>query len=324
MRLTLPLLLFGACSPAVAPPDVALRLQTLNIANGAGDRFRTSEMRPRQAALIAEADLAALQEVDVGVVRSGNTNTALALGGLGDCAMAVAALPHLSPDGVLACSSDAGTVLFGLGFRGNDVFGTDGSGVPGGIIDGDTSLNPTSVDRSAGALFGNALVVRRARVDSAVVVALPMDSAPPPLERYASLANGPLDELAAHNLAMRFTPGIEPRSVLVVRLDQRALSVLATHLESGSQAALRAAQLNALVAIAKGEQGQARRVVLMGDLNMSPDEAALALTDAGFRHAVGPGADQVWVESVLAVTSPEDRPTEGASDHAFAPVATIR
>jgi endonuclease/exonuclease/phosphatase family metal-dependent hydrolase len=322
--LTLPLLLFGACSPAVVPPDVALRLQTLNIANGAGDRFRTSEMRPRQAALIAEADLVALQEVDVGVVRSGNTNTALALGGLDDCAMAVAAPPHLSADGVMRCSSDAGTVLFGLGFRGNDVFSADDSGVPGGIIDGDPSLNPTSVDRSPEALFGNALVVRRARVESAVVVALPMDSAPPPLERYASLANGPLDEVAAHNLAIRFTPGIEPRSVLVVRVDRRALSVLATHLESGSQAALRAAQLNALVAIAKGEQAKARRVVLMGDLNMTPEEATPALSDAGFTHAVGTGADQVWVEAALSVSLPEDHPTEGASDHAFAPAATIR
>lgn len=324
MRLVLPLVLFGACTPAVAPPDVALRLQTLNIANGAGDRFRTSEMRPRQAALIAEADLVALQEVDVGVFRSGNTNTGVVVGGLGDCAMAIAATPHLSPDGVLRCSSDAGTVLFGLGFRGNDVFGTDGSGVPGGIMDADSSLNPTSVDRSPDALFGNALVVRRARVESAVVVALPMDASPPPLERYAALANGPPDELAAHNLAIRFTPGIEPRSVLVVRVDQRSLSVLATHLESGSQAALRAAQLSAVVAIARGEQAKGRRVVLMGDLNMIPSEATSALRDAGFTHAVGTGADQVWVENVLSVTSPEDRPTEGASDHAFAPVATIR
>lgn len=312
-------MLLAACAQPVVVTDAGLRVQTLNIASGAGDRFRTDEARARQAALIAEAEIVALQEVDVGVIRSRNTNSALAVSGLAGCAMAVVDPPHLSPDGLLTCSTDAGSVLFGLGFRGDDVFSTDGQ--PIGIMDSDTSLDPVSVDRSPNAMYGNALIVRGVRVASAVVVTLPMDSAAPS-DGYASIANGDLAVLAAHNLALRFTPGIEPRSVLVVRLDR--FSVLATHLEAGSHAALRAAQLRAVIAVAKGEQGQGRRVVLVGDLNLTPEEVSPVLSDAGFIHAVGPGADQVWVGDALSFTLPEDRPTEGASDHAFAPVVTIR
>ncbi|WP_194869394.1 endonuclease/exonuclease/phosphatase family protein [Myxococcus sp. AB025B] len=52
---------------------------TLNLANGAGSEYRTAKNREEQAELIREtgATIAGFQEVDIGVDRSGNANTAL-------------------------------------------------------------------------------------------------------------------------------------------------------------------------------------------------------------------------------------------------------
>lgn len=306
----LPIMLLMACTPA--PRTV--RVMTLNAANGAGDRFRTSDTRSLQRSLLQGADIAALQEVDVGVERSGKLNTPLEVAGpaFSGCTFAVTAAPHLSPDGVLRCSADAGTVLFGLGFRGND-------GVSG-IIDADTSLNPASEDRSPDALYGNALVIRGLKLDSAVVVALPVVT-DMSLEPYATLSKGPLEALAAHNLATRTMPDNEPRSVLVARLGK--IVVLATHLETAAFPAVRAAQLNAALAIARAERAQGRRVIFMGDFNMPSSEAEAVLADAGFAHSVGDGIDQVWADPSLSVSEVSERPTEGASDHPVAPSVTL-
>jgi endonuclease/exonuclease/phosphatase family metal-dependent hydrolase len=309
----------AACREVSAEPEAPLRVMTLNIASGAGDRFRTLEARGQQAALLADVHVAALQEVDVDVERSGKLNTAIAVAGTGlaDCASG-----PLSADGVLRCSSDAGSVFFGRSFQGDDMFAADDEGVPSGIIDGDLSLNPGSTDRRSAALFGNALIVRGARVDSARVVALPIVAGGTNFEVYETIAEAPVDELGAHNLAIRSTRGIEPRSVLIVRLS-RGTSVLVSHFEAGSQAALRLAQLSAAVAIARGERRAGRRVLLLGDFNMSTDEAAETLLEQGFFRAAGTGLDQMWADSSLIATEVSERPTENASDHPFAPSATI-
>ena len=73
------MLVFVACSGQKAT------VLTLNIANGFGPEYRTTEARTKQAAFIAsqQPDVVALQEVDFGVARSGGGDTgAQALGDL--------------------------------------------------------------------------------------------------------------------------------------------------------------------------------------------------------------------------------------------------
>lgn len=69
---------------AAAPPpeaDAHFAAMTLNIANGAGDAFRTAANRARQGGFIARAsvDVVGMQEVDIGVSRSGDVDTAAAV-----------------------------------------------------------------------------------------------------------------------------------------------------------------------------------------------------------------------------------------------------
>lgn len=311
----------SACSTAPAA-DAGLRLMSFNMANGAGDRFRTAEHRALQAGVVAGHELVALQEVDVGVERSGSLNTAVAISGLAECVPS-----ELSADGVITCRAEAGVVLFGVAFHGDDLFSVRDGGLPLGILDRDPSLTPESADRRPSALYGNALIVRGAKVSTAVVVALPITEAPPDLDAYAQLANGTLEQLAAHNLQVRSSEGIEPRSVLVARVDRpgRApLAALVLHLEAGNQGPLRQAQLSAALAIARGEQARGRVVVFLGDFNMPPSEAEPAFLDAGYVRAVGETFDQIWVERSLSATEAVELPTDGGSDHPWTPSVIVR
>lgn len=313
------LVALAAAACAEPQPDPALRAMSINVACGAGDRFRTDENRRRLAGLVDDVEIAALQEVDVGVERSGRVDTARAVAGLDACRSWSEV-----DEGLTRCDVEGASVLFGLAFQADDAFSADDAGVPGGIRDSDPSLTPTGIDRSATARFGNALIVRGHAIESAVVVALPLVSGPVDSPEYEALAMGTPAQRAAHNLKIRSSPGIEPRSALIARIG-RQRSVLVTHLEAGSDVrALRLAQLQAVAALALAERSKGRSPVLLGDLNMSSDEAGETLVPAGFALARAEGADQLWVDERLEFDSGESRPTEGASDHAFAVAATVR
>lgn len=333
-------------------PQSSLRLVTLNAANGAGDRFRTSDSRARQGAFLARtgADVIALQEIDIGADRSGNVDTAsLVAAAMGpdfvSCSFEVAPAPHLGRDGTRLGRCPGGAVVFGVGFRADDSFDASTDGTPSGIIDDDASLDPTGVDRGADAYFGNALVVRAPwEVDAAYTVALPVDGSDPaasaPSSELLSKLGGTtrdadaLATLAAHNLETRMRRGIEPRSALVVRIRHQgspSLTVLATHLESAGPPALRAAQLATVVAIARAERSGATRrpVVVLGDFNMPPAQSAPPLLAAGFAAAVAPGVpapdiDQIWVDLALTLEESARLSTEGVSDHTFTVSAKVR
>lgn len=330
-------------------PRVPVALATLNIASGAGDRYRTLAHRAKQGAFLAAtgAEVLALQEVDLGTDRSGNADTAAAVAagvaqGFGSCAFAVEAAPHFSADGTRLARCAAGAIVFGIGFRADDPFSPAPDGTPSGIMDVDESIDPKGVDRGADAWFGNAAIVRAPwEVAEAYTVALPSDAAgsAPRAELLAALAKEARDEaaiaeLAAHNLKARTGRSIEPRSALVVRLrapgtDAGAgtggYTVITTHLESAGTAALRAAQLDAVVAIAVAERTAAsRRVVVMGDFNMQAAEAEPALKRAAFVVTSAAEIDQIWVDASLSLEASARVPTEGASDHAYAASARVR
>ncbi|MBX3186570.1 MAG: endonuclease/exonuclease/phosphatase family protein [Labilithrix sp.] len=337
----------GTAKEAALTPPGPLTLMSVNIASGAGDRFRTADHRVGQGAFVARssAEVVGLQEVDVGVDRSGDADTAARVAaaaspGFATCAFAVVDPPHLRGDGTRLARCEAGAIVFGVGFRGDDPFAADDRGTPSGIMDGDDSLNPTGVDRGADALYGNALIVAAPwEVEATYTVALPMDASGPRapdtlLDRLAreSPDVDAIAALAAHNDATRRRRGIEPRSALVARIRKpgtTALSVITTHLESAGPSELRGAQLDALVAIARVEQQRNdHRVVVLGDFNMPSSEARPALAAAGFVLAAPTEAaadiDQIWVDATLVIDAATRAPTDGASDHAYAPIATVR
>lgn len=319
---------------------------TVNIANGAGDSFRTAESRARQGAFVARsaAQLVGLQEVDVGADRSGNLDTAAGVAGaaapgFGACTFAVDDHPHVRRDGTRLARCEAGSIVFAVGFRGDDPFAAAGDGTPSGIKDGDDAVNPTGVDRGADAFYGNALIVGAPwEVEATYSVGLPMDAAGPSAAEplLDRLARGGPDEdaiaaLATHNDAIRRQRGIEPRAALVVRVRKpgtTAISVITTHLESSGPRELRRAQLDGVVAIGRAEQKSNHPVVVMGDFNMLPADAQPNLGAAGFVRAAPPEAttdiDQIWLDRALIVDTATRVPTEGVSDHAHAAMATLR
>lgn len=312
--------LIAGCSGGPSP---SLTLVTLNIASGAADVYRTPEARARQAALLdaSGAQLAALEEVDVDVERSGRIDTARAVARI-DC-------------GIRRCAAGAGAVVFAMAFRGDDPFASIG-GEPIGIIDGDPSITPTGSDRRPEAMYGNALVARGIVIVEAYAVGLPTDTAQPaddPL--FSALAAGDVvdatarETLGARNLALRNAPAIEPRVALVARVARdgtRPLSVITTHLESAGSLALRLHQLARVIAVAGAERDgpPMRDVVVLGDFNLSPSEAAAPLEAAGFVRAVGSHVDQIWVDARLAILAADEPSTENASDHETFGRATIR
>lgn len=313
----------GAAPPAPPAPPERLCLMTLNVANGAADRYRTPMARAAQRALVAAPQVVGLQEVDIGVTRTDDVNTALALAGpaFDGCSFEVAQAPHVSPEGALRCDAAAGTVLFGVALRGSDA-----AGMPLGITDGDESLNPKSVDRGSDALYGNALIVRGVQVEFVAVVALPGAQMAPVPGEYAALVEAPAARRAAHNLALRSTPGLEARSVLLARLlrpGAATLSVLDVHLSSGPVDALRLAQLGAVLELAQAERAAGRQPVVLGDFNLSVEQAAPALLDAGFRSAAQVALDQLWVDSALTLRNAATVPGGEATDHDFAVSACV-
>jgi endonuclease/exonuclease/phosphatase family metal-dependent hydrolase len=330
-RLVLVAILGLGCADEPAP----ISLLSFNMANGSDDVYRTPDTRMRQAEFIAQsgAQLVALQEVDLNVERSGWVDTARAVSGL-DC---LVKQPPFSVDGVRRCVGVNGMVIFGLTFHGNDPFDLQ-CGLPSGIPDGDTSLNPTSVDRSPDSSFGNALLVLgRLEVTETYAVELPTDPSQPADDPLFSalgvgdLTDGERAELGARNLALRQGPAIEPRVVLVTRIARSAanpLSVLVTHLESAASVDLKQRQLERVIAVAKAERAgpPARVPVILGDFNMTPADTSPPLQAAGFVLAAGDAAsiDQLWTDRSLNVVSAAEVPTNGVSDHANATRATVR
>lgn len=336
-------------TPTPAPVEVETRLgvMTFNIANGAGDAFRTPEIRKKQGALVARSgpDVVGMQEVDVNAVRSGDVDTAAAVAveiapGFDACTFDIGAAPHVRGDGTRVARCTAGAIVFGAGFRADDPFAAASDGTPSGIIDDDTSIDPASVDRGADAFYGNAFVVRApwSLVGSyTVTLAVTPDDPGAPASLVERLSRAELDaetlaSLAAHNEAARHARGVEPRSVLVVRVGRESsptFSVLTTHLEAGDEAPLRRAQLAGVIAVARAERiHSANRVVVMGDFNMPAFDVEPGLGMAGFVRAAPPNVegdlDQVWVDATLALDGVERVLTEGASDHGAAPSAVVR
>jgi hypothetical protein len=251
-----------------------------------------------------------------------------------DCSVSV---PPFTPDGVRRCVGQAGAVVFGRAFQGDDPYDAV-DGVPTGIQDGDSSINPPGTDRSPGAVFGDALVARRPSGD-AYVVELPSDDvqvADDPL--FPELAHDPppeaaRDDLAQLNRTLRRGPAIEPRVVLVTRIprdDARTLSVLVTHIEAGDFGALRRRQLERVLDVAKAERDgpPARDVVVLGDLNQSSADGAPLMAGAGLRDAAAAldptSFDQIWVDASLDLLEASQLPTDGVTDHIYAVRAIVR
>jgi len=339
----------GDAGPAVGPRG-PLRLLTLNVANGAGDRFRTAEHRARQGAFLAAsgADVATLQEVDLGADRSGNVDVAAEIAAaitpaLAGCPPEVPAPPHVREDGTVLRRCAGGAVLFATAFRGDDPFHLGADGLPGGIMDADEALNPKGTDRGADAFYGHAMVVRAPfRVDSAYTLSLPVAATSdlPPAELLAALASGSpsadtLRALAIRNVENRRLPAIEPRAALVAHVTSDAsgpLVIIGAHLETFGATEIRRRQLEAVLAIARAELVAApgRHVAIMGDLNTSPDELAPTFAAASFVRAAAPPdpavfeLDQIWVDPGLVVMEAARRPATDVSDHTFAATTMVR
>ena len=117
---------------------------------------------------------------------------------------------------------------------------------------------------------------------------------------------------------------------LVVRVGRgggaRTLSLVATHFDGEGPRALRLQQLARVVAVAEAERAgpPERDVVVLGDLNLAPEESAPALEGAGFARAAVDGIDQIWIGARLRLVEAAAIPTRGASDHASLVRATIR
>lgn len=344
--------------PTGAPPDPrAMTVMSFNMASGAGDRFRTAANRRAQGVFLGRSapDVVGLQEVDLGVDRSGGADTAhevaaaLAGGvGFGDCTFDVPAVPHVRADGTRIARCAFGATVFGVGFRADDLFAAGKDGVPSGIMDADPSDGTVGVDRSPDAFYGNALVVRAPwEVASAYDLALPIDAAGPsaPPALLAELARdardarddgldvdaGALSRLAAHNEAVRGQRGIEPRAALVVRVRRPGgahFTVITTHLESAGTPALRLAQLSSIADVVRAERAGLARVVVAGDFNAPPDVVVAVLGAVGLVHAAPadatPEVHQIWVDVGLAVELAALPATVGTSDHARAVVARLR
>jgi Endonuclease/Exonuclease/phosphatase family len=318
-----------ACSQ---PADAPLTLLTVNIANGAGNFYRTSDTRAAQAAFVARsgATIVGMEEVDIGVDRSAHADT-------GDEVLALpctVAQPPYTADGVRRCESAAGSYVFALSVRGDDTYRIV-DGLPVGIEAG------TSTDRSHDAVFGVAVGVRHLAVTDAYAVMLPNTVDQPPDEAlFAALGAGGPDaparaQLAERNLSLRTLPGLPPRVALVVRLDHPGgvpLSVIETHLEIADIPGMGGNQLTSVLAMVRAERAgpPARQVVVMGDFNQATFGRAQSLLDAGLRRALDPPTsvgsvlDQIWVDTDLLLLRTGELSTGGVSDHPVAVRTTIQ
>ena len=322
------------------PPGRGLRLVTLNIANGAGDAYRTAEARSQQAAWLEQTEpgVVALQEVDVGVKRTDDRNTALDVVARMNPAMRACFHTdhrHRTADGTTRFDSGAGTLVTGASFYGDE------RSICGREVD------PTEADRGAAASYGNATYVAPPnRVEDAYTVSLPRtDAALSESEErgLASLGKGAFSDeeralLAAANEAQRAGAGDEPRSALVTRVvdgSGHRTSIINVHLSH--DVAIRGRQLEAIAAIARseGRGPPAREVVVMGDFNATREEVAPYLESAGLRRTVGSprapegesnfGAlDQIYVSATVETEASAQLQTDGASDHPNGGTTTIQ
>jgi endonuclease/exonuclease/phosphatase family metal-dependent hydrolase len=326
-------------------PDVpagSTGVLTLNLANGKEDQgFREAENRTAQAKLIEEtgASVLALQEVDVGVNRSGNVNTALdvvrQVKGNESFDRAFTPEGELKPDAPPGSSKrayDDGSTLFQTD-AGTLVTGTSFTAGPQHQIEGDAGPD---------ASYGNALYVGKPnQVVDAYTVVLPGDpNNPGPAVDLVPQGDGKLteaqrDQLAARNNELRTLPG-EPRSALVARVvgeDGRPKTIINTHLATSDNEELRKAQLQYVSQIVNAErQAQPpREVVVLGDLNSSPQEVEDAFTGAGtgLQKDVGGNKasfgnyDQVWSTPGLNTHTSAQVFTQGVTDHQYAGYTVI-
>lgn len=329
-------------------PGNGTAVMTLNIANGAGEKYRTAANRAAQAALIREAgaSVVGFQEVDVGVQRTGNVNTALEIARLvnpafdafanggpvarGDWAQRPAGTGVLSgADGTTVFQTAQGSLITGESFSGDD----RGSGVAG--------------DKGADAIYGNAIYVGAPnRVVEAYTVSLPHSAGvndPPPLSRaeLRTLAAGPLSPetrsaLGERNEAIRHRSGIEPRSALVARVegpDGVQRTIINLHLSVGrDHEALRQKQLAFVSELIRAEReaDPPREVLLMGDFNDDVADVAKGLAPAGMQRVVGgrkdsfANIDQVWVSPGMVTDTSAQVKTRGVSDHPHAGYTVLR
>lgn len=336
-------LLAGCTRAPWVGDDAGLKVMSFNLANGAGDSYRTDATRVAQARFLADAgvSIVAFQEVDMGTERVAKVATALDVaqkfvGSFAGCSGNVRAV-DLSADGTWTCATDGGALVFGKSFSGDSLCCRDKNGMPGGIRDGDSTLNPTGTDKGADAFYGNALLVLPpAQLVEAFTVALPrephVDAGALPASLFVPpLSAGSRAALGAFNDVTRSEDGSEPRTCLVARLARPGhvpLTVMALHLAAGGSAApLRLRQLEAVASLARSERASVptRHVVVLGDFNASFAVVAPFLEDAGLRgYGEVSSIDQVWTDEAAVVEGRGLVETLGASDHRHAPVAIIR
>ncbi|MFP2908355.1 endonuclease/exonuclease/phosphatase family protein, partial [Pyxidicoccus sp. 3LFB2] len=295
---------------------------TLNTANGADEYYGTDENREAQADLIQEtgASIVALQEVDVGLERSGGVNTALELVRKLNPAFDAFTTGELTP---VPIGADAPPTAIREGADGTTLYQTpEGTLVTGESFSGDDRGGLGT--RSEEATYGNAVYVAPPnRVVDAYTVVLPNSggadpaSGPPDL---AALGSGPVTDaereaLKAYNEGIRDGGGEEPRTALVTRVvgpDGKEQSIINVHLAAGEEnQALRDAQLAYLAQVVEAESKgpPAREVVVMGDFNDTTEHVGEYLGTgeggAGLNRTVGghnagiENYDQIWTSSGL-------------------------
>lgn len=319
---------------------------TLNLANGQKNGgYRTPEGRERQAALIREtgATIAAFQEVDTNVDRSGNANTSL------DVVRRVNPSFDVFTNGTsvptVSMSADAPETAIRKGSDGTTLYQTpQGTLVTGESFSGDDRGGLG--DGGADATYGNALYVGTPnKVVDAYTVELPPTPGGdgPPVaspEELAALADGKLtdaerDALGQRNENIRKHSSIEPRSALVTRVvgpDGRERSIITTHLAKNGDKELRAKQLQYLAQVAQAESKgpPAREVMVLGDFNSSTQEVGAALEGAGLHRVVGgkkdteANFDQIWVSGGTDTDTSAQVKAGKASDHKYAGYTVIR
>lgn len=325
---------------------------TLNTANGVrSGEYRGPDDRRRQAELIQQtgASIVALQEVDVGVDRTRNVNTALDV------------LRHVNPafadfltQGADVPRVDIGQEAPGTAIRtgvdGTTLYQTpQGTLVTGESFSGDDRAGGVSNDTGSGATYGNALYVAAPnRVSEAYTVALPSSleaNAPPGAsrEQLEALADGQLtdaerQQLRQSNEAIRDDPnGEEPRSALVTRVvgpDGREQTIINLHVAAGdneADATLRQRQLEYVAQLVQAESNgpPAREVVVLGDFNDSTANVAQAFEGTGLERVVGGRAatganfDQIWTTGGITTENSAQVKTQGTSDHKHAGYTVI-
>lgn len=327
-------------------PGAGTAVMTLNLANGAGEGYRTPENRAKQAALIADAraSVVGFQEVDAGVDRTRDVNTALdvvrRLNPAFDPFFSGPPVPVVDlhapvvgtalrqgADGTRLYQTPNATLILGESFSGDD--------------------RPVAGDGGADATYGNALYVAAPnRVAEAYTVVLPhsvSSDSPPTADRQqlTALAHGGVTAeeraaLGARNEGIRDAAASEPRTALVARLvgpDGKERTIINVHLAAGKEnESLRQKQLAYLADLVRAEAGgsPAREVLVMGDFNDSTTDVGRGLEPAGLRRVVGGkkesfgNIDQVWVTGGMTTDTSAQVKTRGVTDHPHAGYTVLR